>query len=124
MTLLRVCRCGRLIDATQRRCANCDQDKKRRDNPRRMQKPQRWVYRDKRWATTRNIVLARADHACQLCGAPATIADHHPYPLTELLRRGLDPFDYAWCRALCHQCSGHHDGPRSRKTEHTAGNVG
>ena len=118
MTLLRVCRCGKLIPATRRRCLTCD----RTDSARRNRKPTAKIYQSSRWRGpngTRRTVLERDEHTCQLCRAPATHVDHQP-PVTTLLARGLDPFDPDHCRALCASCAGRADAARA----HTQGGGG
>jgi len=111
MTMLRVCKCGRLIPATRRRCPTCQ----RADSTRRRNKPSGMVYADPRWRKTRQLVLTRDDHTCQVCGAPATHVDHRP-PITTLLARGDSPFDPDHCRAVCASCSGRADAARARGT--------
>lgn len=71
------------------------------------------IYGDPRWKVCRLLVLVRADRTCQLCGDHATIADHHPRSLQQLLDQGADPYDPTHCRALCPTCSGHEDGART-----------
>ena len=115
MTLLRVCRCGRLIPATRRRCAACE----RAESTRRRNKPSGKVYADPRWRKTRQVVLERDDYTCQVCGAPATHVDHQP-PVTILLARGESPFDPNHCRACCASCAGRADAARA----HTLGGRG
>jgi 5-methylcytosine-specific restriction endonuclease McrA len=110
MTLLRVCRCGKLIPATRRRCPNCD----RVESTRRRNKPSGKVYADPRWRKTRLVVLERDDHTCRVCGAPATHVDHQP-PVTILLARGESPFDPAYCRACCASCAGRADAARAHQ---------
>jgi 5-methylcytosine-specific restriction endonuclease McrA len=110
--LLRVCRCGKLIPATRRRCPTCD----RADSTRRRNKPSGQVYADKRWRKTRKTVLDRDEHTCVVCGAHATHVDHRP-PITVLLARGDSPFDAAYCRACCASCAGRADAARA----HTRG---
>jgi 5-methylcytosine-specific restriction endonuclease McrA len=106
--MLRVCRCGKLIPATRRRCPTCD----RAESARRRNKPSGKVYADPRWRKTRQLVLDRDDHTCQVCGAPATHVDHQP-PITVLLARGDSPFDPVYCRACCASCAGRADAARA-----------
>ena len=108
MTLLRVCRCGKLIPATRRRCPACQ----RADSARRRQKPSGKVYADPRWRKTRQVVLERDGRTCQVCGAPATHVDHRP-PVTVLLAQEESPFDPAYCRACCASCAGRADAARA-----------
>jgi 5-methylcytosine-specific restriction endonuclease McrA len=108
MTLLRVCRCGKLIPATKRRCPNCE----RAESTRRRNKPSGRVYADPRWRKTRKRVLERDDHTCQRCGAPATHVHHEP-PVTTLLARGDSPFDDQHCQAVCASCAGRADAARA-----------
>ena len=108
MTLLRVCRCGKLIPATRRRCPSLRTSRKH-PTP---QQAQGKVYADPRWRKTRQVVLTRDDHTCQVCGAPATHVDHQP-PVTILLARGESPFDPAYCRACCASCAGRADAARA-----------
>jgi hypothetical protein len=111
MTLLRVCKCLKLIPATQRRCPACQ----RADSQRRNRKPTAKIYTSARWRGpngTRQHVLARDGGVCQLCRAPATYVDHQP-PVTTLLARGLDPYDPDYCRALCASCAGRADAHRA-----------
>jgi 5-methylcytosine-specific restriction endonuclease McrA len=72
------------------------------------------IYSDPRWRVCRTLTLVRANRTCQLCGDDATIADHWPLSLQQLVDQGHDPFDPAVCRALCARCSGHADGGRTR----------
>lgn len=58
-------------------------------------------------------ILLLARYRCAICGAKATIADHHPHTLAELLAAGTDPWPIDGGRALCHTCSGRADGGRS-----------
>jgi 5-methylcytosine-specific restriction endonuclease McrA len=77
----------------------------------------RRIYADPRWNSlhgTRLRVLHRDGWTCRICGNHATICDHHPTPLTQLLEQGRDPFDPATCRALCASCNGRTDGARSQ----------
>ena len=115
--------CTTLIPIGQKRCARHALKHKQHDYPRRARTrrrtPQRQVYNDPRWRTCRHQVLTR-DPICVLCHAnPATVADHYPTPLSELLTTGRDPFDMNAARGLCAACSGHHDGPRSRTNQRT-----
>ena len=76
------------------------------------------IYRDARWrgpGGTRARTLARAGGQCQWpeCWEQATIADHFPTTLAEVLAQGGDPFDDQNTRALCHRHSGMADGGRS-----------
>lgn len=76
----------------------------------------RRVYADPRWrglAGCRLQVLQRDAWRCVLCGQRATIADHHPLTLQQLLDHGLNPYQPDTCRSLCHHCSGHADGGRT-----------
>ena len=66
VTLLRVCRCGKLIPATPRRCPACD----RADSARRNRKPTAKIYRSSRWRgptepanTSSNATAASANSA-------------------------------------------------------------
>ncbi|AUS34616.1 hypothetical protein C1M55_28210 [Rhodococcus qingshengii] len=43
-----------------------------------------------------------------LCGAEATIADHHPLSRRELIVQGLDPNDPHHGRGLCKRCHDSH----------------
>jgi hypothetical protein len=76
------------------------------------------IYADARWrgrGGCRDRTLQRANGRCQWpdCPEPATIADHFPISLADVLAHGLDPYDDTNTRALCHRHSGHHDGGRS-----------
>jgi len=82
------------------------------------------VYRDPRWrgpGGTRARTLDRAYGQCEYpiddwnrkCCEPATIADHWPTPLAQVLAQGGDPYDDANTRALCAHHSGKADGGRS-----------
>ena len=55
-------------------------------------------------------VLER-DPWCKLCGARATVADHHPLSRRDLVAKGLDPDDPARGRGLCKPC---HDRETAR----------
>lgn len=100
--------CNQLVPLAARRCPQHQTEWQHTRNT----KPQRWVYNDKRWRTTRRHTLEAAGFQCTLCGETATIADHNP-PLTTLLTRGDDPFSQHYLRALCAKCSGRVDGARS-----------
>ena len=111
MTLLRVCRCGKLIPATRRRCPNCE----RAESTRRRTKPSGQIYQANLWRGkngTRQRVLKRDHHTCQVCGAPATHVDHI-IPITACASQGIDPYDASNCRALCASCAGRADGHRA-----------
>lgn len=113
-------RCTEHIPVGQKRCAKHALEVARLDYKRRGQArrgtPNRKVYDDPRWRKVRAVVLSR-DPICVVClEQPSTIADHWPSPLTALLEQGSDPFNPDTCRALCASCSGHHDGPRARRT--------
>jgi 5-methylcytosine-specific restriction endonuclease McrA len=71
------------------------------------------IYNSPAWRVCRILVLTRGGHTCELCGEHATIADHHPVPLQQLLDQGHDPYDPDACRALCARCSGREDGGRT-----------
>jgi len=96
--------CGRIIAATIRRCPQHAAAHQQAH----AQRPVNLIYRDPRWRTTRRLVLERDDYTCQLCGNPATTADHHPTPALQC----ADPYDPDTCRALCASCSGRSDGGR------------
>jgi 5-methylcytosine-specific restriction endonuclease McrA len=76
----------------------------------------RGVYQSPRWRGkhgTRARVLERDNHTCRACGAPATVADHYPLTLRQLLATGRNPYNPDTCRALCLVCSGRSDGGRT-----------
>ena len=111
MTLLRVCRCGKLIPATRRRCPTCD----RAESTRRRRKPSGQIYQSNSWRGkngTRQRVLKRDHHTCQLCGRGATHVDHI-IPITTCANHGISPYDPSNCRALCASCAGRADGHRA-----------
>ena len=113
MTLLRVCRCGKLIPETRRRCTACE----RAESTRRRHKPSGQIYQSNSWRGkngTRQRVLKRDHHTCQVCGAPATHVDHI-IPITACQSQGIDPYDASNCRALCASCAGRADGHRARQ---------
>jgi hypothetical protein len=62
VTLLRVCKCGRLIDATKRRCPACD----RADSTRRRHKPSGQIYQSAKWrgknGTRQRVLKMRRAH--------------------------------------------------------------
>lgn len=58
----------------------------------------------------RRLVLKR-DPVCVLCGAVATVADHHPLSRRDLEAQGLNPNDPAAGRGLCKPC---HDKSTAR----------
>ena len=113
MTLLRVCRCGKLIPATRRRCPTCE----RAESTRRRRKPSGQIYQSNSWRGKNGIrqrVLKRDHHTCQVCGAPATHVDHI-IPITACANHGISPYDPTNCRALCASCAGRADGHRARQ---------
>jgi 5-methylcytosine-specific restriction endonuclease McrA len=59
----------------------------------------------------RRIVLERAGHRCQLCGAPANTADH----IRPLARGGTH--DLANLRALCLRCNCRLAADQTRETQ-------
>src|SRR2546425_626476 len=90
VTLLRVCRCMKLIPATQRRCADCQ----RAESTRRRNKPSGQVYQSNSWRGkngTRERVLKRDAYTCQLCGRAATHVDH-VIPITACASQGISPY--------------------------------
>jgi len=114
VTLLRVCRCGKLIPATRRRCPACD----RIESTRLRRKPSGQIYQSAKWRGpngTRIRVLERDHYTCQLCGRAASHVDHI-VPIAACASKGISPYDPTNCRALCASCAGRADGHRSHRT--------
>jgi hypothetical protein len=57
-------------------------------------------------------VLERDNWTCQLCGGPATVADHFPLSRRDLVARGMDPNDPIHGRALRVDCHNQQTGLR------------
>jgi hypothetical protein len=98
-------------------CPTCGDAKPTTGRCARCATPSRRVYNHRLWrgpGGCRDRTLAKAGGLCQWpgCEARATIADHFPIPLAAVLRHGLNPYDDANTRALCHKHSGEHDGGR------------
>lgn len=51
------------------------------------------------WAGIRELVLARDNHKCQVCGDPATVV-HHETPIS----KGGAEYDQDNCISLCDDC--------------------
>ena len=115
MTLLRVCRCGRLIPATRRRCAACE----RAESTRRRNKPSGQGLRRSTLAQDPpGRPQARRPHLPGLRRArhprrPSTPGHHPPSPRRKPIRPNH-------CRACCASCAGRADAARA----HTLGGRG
>ena len=59
------------------------------------------IYRTRRWARARSVVLNRAQWSCEKCGAVGRLEVHH---LDPMWRSASDPCDPARLQALCRPC--------------------
>lgn len=111
--------CTRIVAVDAKtRCPEHHRAWSRADSTRRRNKPGASVYHTAGWrgpSGTRQRVLERDGHQCQLCPRPATHVDH-VVPLRECLHLGIDPLDATNCRALCASCAGSVDAGRARTT--------
>lgn len=83
----------------------CPEHRKQAGRERSRRRPELKVYGSPAHRRFRAAVLRR-DPSCVLCGAPATVADHHPLSMVELLHRGTPFDDPDRGRGLCASCHG------------------
>ena len=66
------------------------------------------IYRSRRWAQVRLIILDRAGWRCESCGRAAPLEVHHRVPLAD----GGAPYAQQNLRAVCRPCHyGEHSPP-------------
>lgn len=77
--------------------------------------PRKKVYNSAAWRYgTRPAVLERDGYRCK-CGAEATSVHHWPLSCLELMARGLDPLDPAYCVSRCAECHGREDARKKER---------
>jgi 5-methylcytosine-specific restriction endonuclease McrA len=95
MTVLFVCRCGKVVE--RKPCPDC----KRKDNQRRKQKNVEQGKTGRRWDAIRAAVLRR-DQACVRCGSTARLSAHR-------IGGGFHDWDLMQYETLCAFCHGRED---------------
>jgi len=115
MALLKNCRCGKKISLALSRCEECQvkYDKRNKDrhkayNRARRDKTSESFYNSKIWRLTRNDVVERDHHLCQLCLNEKRIKPmylvHHIKELRDYPELGLDKGNLI---SVCNKCHGY-----------------
>lgn len=124
--ILRVCRCGKIIDANKKMCDKCSKQAdlerkksyKRYDRYKRDKKSQEF-YHSYVWVKFVRIVTQRDGGLCKICESKGVLQKkdvvHHIVELAEDRGKGLDPNN---CICLCNSCHGEvHTAYRKGKKE-------
>jgi 5-methylcytosine-specific restriction enzyme A len=111
MAMLKLCRCGKMIAATLKRCEQCeatyDKDRHKLYDKHRRDKKSAAFYNSKSWKIASSRVRARDHHLCQLClmGKKIKPIDvvHHIKELKEFPALGLVESNLISLCAGCHR---------------------